>query len=125
MEGGTGKSGTGSPVQPARQGREKQRYGEDGQRLTAGCVVLREVRSRPSASSFGAGSAVPVSATDVMLNVQVEDGVRECLMISSSSDSSKWVFPKGGWENDETLEQAAQRETLEVPVLAVLQRAPL
>ena len=28
---------------PPRQGREKQRYGEGGERLVAGCVVLREV----------------------------------------------------------------------------------
>ncbi|MGB1596392.1 MAG: hypothetical protein ACPIOQ_26765 [Promethearchaeia archaeon] len=32
-----------TPVKPAREGREKQRYGEDGERLTAGCCVLREV----------------------------------------------------------------------------------
>lgn len=30
-------------ITPAREGRELQRYGDDGQRLTAGCVVLREV----------------------------------------------------------------------------------
>lgn len=35
-------------------------------------------------------------------------------MISSTKDASKWVFPKGGWELDETLEEAAERETLEV-----------
>eukprot|EP00802_Teleaulax_amphioxeia_P018629 Tamp_18829.p1 GENE.Tamp_18829~~Tamp_18829.p1 ORF type:complete len:173 (+),score=37.87 Tamp_18829:22-519(+) len=69
---------------PPRQGREKQRYGEGGERLVAGCVVLRE----------GA------------------DGARECLLISSK-DPSKWIFPKGGWETDETLEEAARRETLE------------
>lgn len=72
-------------VTPAREGRELQRYGDDGQRLTAGCVVLRE----------GSGKS------------------RECLMITSTKDTSRWVFPKGGWELDETLEEAAQRETLE------------
>jgi len=30
-------------VKPARQGRENQRYGEEGQRLVAGCIVLRQV----------------------------------------------------------------------------------
>jgi len=74
-----------TPVKPAREGREKQRYGEDGERLTAGCCVLRE----------GPG------------------GQREVLMISSSADTSRWIFPKGGWETDETVEAAAQRETLE------------
>ena len=34
-------------------------------------------------------------------------------MISSSKDPSKWIFPKGGWELDETVEAAAVRETLE------------
>jgi 8-oxo-dGTP pyrophosphatase MutT (NUDIX family) len=48
-----------------------------------------------------------------MLNEQGEGGSRECLVISSSRDSCKWVFPKGGWENDESLEEAARRETLE------------
>jgi hypothetical protein len=79
--------GTKPAVTPAREGRELQRYGDDGQRLTAGCVVLRE----------GSGKS------------------RECLMITSTKDPSRWVFPKGGWELDETLEEAAQRETLEVP----------
>ena len=40
-------------------------------------------------------------------------GQREVLMISSSADTSRWIFPKGGWETDETVEAAAQRETLE------------
>ena len=61
---------------------------------------------------------------------------KECLMVSSTKDSSKWIFPKGyrllacilvrlfhslftrvlrsGWETDESLEDAARRETLEV-----------
>lgn len=30
-------------IVPAREGRENNRYSEDGQRLTAGCVVLRQV----------------------------------------------------------------------------------
>jgi len=34
-------------------------------------------------------------------------------MISSTKDPSKWIFPKGGWETDETAEEAAKRETLE------------
>lgn len=35
-------------------------------------------------------------------------------MITSTKDNSKWVFPKGGWELDESLEEAAERETVEV-----------
>ncbi|EKX54178.1 hypothetical protein GUITHDRAFT_100427 [Guillardia theta CCMP2712] len=74
----------GDTVIPARQGRENQRYDEEGRRLVAGCIVVRETR-----------------------------GEKECLMISSTKDPSKFIFPKGGWEIDETLEQAAVRETLE------------
>jgi hypothetical protein len=35
-------------IVPARQGRENNRYSEDGQRLTAGCVVIRQVRCSTS-----------------------------------------------------------------------------
>ena len=31
---------------PARAGRENQRYGDGGERLTAGCIVLRQVLVR-------------------------------------------------------------------------------
>ncbi|KAJ1488441.1 NUDIX hydrolase domain-like protein [Baffinella frigidus] len=71
---------------PARAGRENQRYDEQGRRLVAGCIVVRE---------------------------QAEGGERECLMINSSKEPTKWIFPKGGWETDETVEAAAVRETLE------------
>jgi hypothetical protein len=153
----------------ARQGREKQRYGEDGERLVAGCVVLREVvpSAPPDLDSAGpvaggepalcapkiraahhsrwapACSATPRSrelkrhgawspprAHDLCCLPQVAfitqrvtrrcgqgaDGARECLLISSK-DPSLWIFPKGGWETDETLEEAACRETLEVVLL--------
>ncbi|KAI8977242.1 NUDIX hydrolase domain-like protein [Mycotypha africana] len=35
------------------------------------------------------------------------------LLVSSSSDPTVWVIPKGGWEKDETQKQAAMRETWE------------
>lgn len=35
------------------------------------------------------------------------------LLISSHNTSDKWVLPKGGWEVDETEEEAAKRETFE------------
>lgn len=31
----------------------------------------------------------------------------------SSSGGKGWVFPKGGWELDESVEEAARRETVE------------
>lgn len=36
----------------------------------------------------------------------------EVLLVTSRGGKG-WVFPKGGWEDDETVEAAAQRETLE------------
>ncbi|KAI7891706.1 NUDIX hydrolase domain-like protein [Mucor mucedo] len=35
------------------------------------------------------------------------------LLVSSSSNPGSWVIPKGGWEKDETQQQAAMRETWE------------
>ncbi|KAI8393634.1 NUDIX hydrolase domain-like protein, partial [Radiomyces spectabilis] len=35
------------------------------------------------------------------------------LLITSTSDKNVWVIPKGGWEQDETVRQAAMRETWE------------
>lgn len=74
----------------ARTGREHQRYSpETGGRLVAGCIPYRRCTNN-------------------------EDP--EILMITSVQENSKklkWVLPKGGWETDETKEQAAVRETLE------------
>ncbi|OEL36926.1 Nudix hydrolase 13, mitochondrial [Dichanthelium oligosanthes] len=67
----------------ARKGRLRQRY--DGEyRLVAGCVPYR----------VGAG------------------GHPELLMISTPNRDDL-VFPKGGWEDDEDVHQAACREALE------------
>jgi len=42
------------------------------------------------------------------------DAVRlEVLMVSSTRDPHEFVFPKGGWESDESLSSAALRETME------------
>lgn len=42
-------------------------------------------------------------------------GVRDhsILLISSHNDQNKWVLPKGGWEIDESEEEAALREAFE------------
>ena len=34
-------------------------------------------------------------------------------MVTSSSDPQRWVIPKGGWEIDESAQEAAVRETWE------------
>lgn len=80
---------SGEKVLVARTGRCQQRYAENGQRLVAGCIPVRH--------GFG-------GALEVML---VSGGEK-------SRDKSKgWIFPKGGWEEDETAEQAATRESVE------------
>ncbi|CAO3635212.1 unnamed protein product [Cunninghamella blakesleeana] len=43
----------------------------------------------------------------------VDNENNRVLLIQSSKYDHVWVIPKGGWENDETVEQAATRETYE------------
>ncbi|KAH6819337.1 nudix hydrolase-like protein 16 [Perilla frutescens var. frutescens] len=76
----------------ARTGRQQQRY-EDGYRLIAGCIPFR------------------------YRTVEKDDGgtsekIVEVLMINSTGGPGL-LFPKGGWENDETAEEAAEREAME------------
>ncbi|KAJ6845342.1 nudix hydrolase 12, mitochondrial-like isoform X2 [Iris pallida] len=76
----------------ARTGRHRQRY-DDHLRLVAGCI--------------------PYKMKQCVEN-DTEDFVHrlEILMISSPNRNDL-VFPKGGWEDDETVEEAACREALE------------
>ncbi|CAJ1978036.1 unnamed protein product [Sphenostylis stenocarpa] len=74
----------------ARTGRHQQRY-ENGYRLVAGCVPFRYKSSNVDSSSAK---------------------IVEVLMINSPSGPGL-LFPKGGWENDETVEEAAAREAVE------------
>ncbi|KAF8403653.1 hypothetical protein HHK36_011757 [Tetracentron sinense] len=76
----------------ARTGRHQQRY-ESGCRLIAGCIPFKY---RNFDESCGAKS----------------EQIVEVLMINSPSGPGL-LFPKGGWENDETVEEAAVREALE------------
>ncbi|KAG0583604.1 hypothetical protein KC19_3G148700 [Ceratodon purpureus] len=70
----------------SRTGRHQQRY-EHGYRLVAGCIPYR-------------------------YRLTGEGKCMEVLMISSQRGEGL-LFPKGGWENDETVEEAACREALE------------
>ncbi|XP_042382885.1 nudix hydrolase 13, mitochondrial-like [Zingiber officinale] len=76
----------------ARKGRHQQRY-HNQLRLVAGCIPYKISRVGNSQSG------------DVLDRVEV-------LMISSP-DRHDFVFPKGGWEIDETASEAACREALE------------
>ncbi|XP_058210930.1 nudix hydrolase 16, mitochondrial-like isoform X1 [Rhododendron vialii] len=76
----------------ARTGRHQQRY-EAGFRLISGCIPFK----------------YKISSED---DGDTSEKVVEVLMINSTSGPGL-LFPKGGWENDETVEEAALREALE------------
>ncbi|CAN1128029.1 Nudix hydrolase 16, mitochondrial [Linum perenne] len=76
----------------ARTGRHQQRY-EGGCRLVAGCIPFR-YRECDENGDNDVGKVV------------------EVLMINSTSGPGL-LFPKGGWENDETVKEAAAREAVE------------
>ncbi|XP_047942672.1 nudix hydrolase 16, mitochondrial-like [Salvia hispanica] len=76
----------------ARTGRQQQRY-EDGYRLIAGCIPFRHRTMKDD----GGGT---------------NENIIEVLMINSTGGPGL-LFPKGGWENDETAEEAAEREAME------------
>ncbi|CAN6251701.1 unnamed protein product [Urochloa humidicola] len=84
-------------VTAARKGRLKQRYDNEF-RLVAGCVPYRVKKGDEGnpCSSLGGGDAAEV----------------EVLMISTPNRADM-VFPKGGWEDDEDVYQAASREAME------------
>ncbi|RDX72000.1 Nudix hydrolase 12, mitochondrial [Mucuna pruriens] len=77
---------------PARTGRQRQRY-EDNFRLVSGCIPYR----------WRKGSTDQMGETEEIIEV---------LMVSSPKRDD-FVFPKGGWEDDETVTEAACREALE------------
>ncbi|XP_074293934.1 nudix hydrolase 13, mitochondrial [Silene latifolia] len=76
----------------AREGRHRQLY-EDNFRLVSGCIPYRMKKGYEEYTNC------------------IEDRL-EVLMISSPNRHDL-VFPKGGWENDETVHEAASREALE------------
>lgn len=78
----------------SRTGRDLQRY-NDGCRQVVGCIPYRYRKTNQSSTVEG---------------TQIDD--LEFLLISSQK-SPRWMFPKGGWETDEALEDAALRETFE------------
>ncbi|XP_020587755.1 nudix hydrolase 13, mitochondrial-like [Phalaenopsis equestris] len=76
----------------ARTGRELQRY-ENHFRLVAGCIPYRLKQN------------VENSTGDLLSKLEV-------LMITTPNRHDL-IFPKGGWDNDETVDQAACREAFE------------
>ncbi|OIT21933.1 PREDICTED: nudix hydrolase 18, mitochondrial-like [Nicotiana attenuata] len=78
----------------SRTGRDLQRY-NDGCRQVVGCIPYRYRKT---------------NQLSTVQRTQIDD--LEFLLISSQK-SPRWMFPKGGWETDEALEDAALRETFE------------
>ncbi|KAJ0038026.1 hypothetical protein Pint_22382 [Pistacia integerrima] len=76
----------------SRTGRQHQRYDNLGRRQVVGCIPYR----------FKYGEDGVIS------------GELEVLVITSQKGRAQGLmFPKGGWELDESLEQAALRESIE------------
>jgi diphosphoinositol-polyphosphate diphosphatase len=74
----------------SRTGRDLQRYNNMGGRQVVGCIPYRYKE-------------------DIDGNMSNELEV----LVVSSQKSQRLMFPKGGWELDESLEEAASRESLE------------
>ena len=82
-------------VMVARQGRELQRYSAStGGRVVVGCVPYR-VRA-------GNGDGIDGEAVEVLVISSQKKGPAGGVLI-----------PKGGWELDESMDEAARREALE------------
>ena len=96
-------------VLEARVGREKQRYNAQNQRLVAGCICYRGVARERLAVEDSAGRLDDAQVARV--------GAVEVLMVNSKrgprESGRDLIFPKGGWELDETDAEAAARECLE------------
>ncbi|AQK52765.1 hypothetical protein Zm00014a_002973 [Zea mays] len=96
----------------SRKGRLKQRYDNEF-RLVAGCVPYR-VNKKDDEGGNPCSSLGDDTAAEV-----------EVLMISTPNRADM-VFPKGGWEDDEDVYQAACRETTEeAGVKGIINRAAL
>lgn len=78
----------------SRTGRQYQRYIQ-GCRQVVGCIPYR-IRTPNKLSSI---NEVPNEDVEVLL--------------ISSQKSPRLMFPKGGWETDESMKDAARRETIE------------
>ncbi|KAJ4720350.1 Nudix hydrolase [Melia azedarach] len=90
----------------ARKGRHRQRY-EDQLRLVAGCIPYKLKKNLENKNCSTPENRVLV------------------LMISTPNRHDL-VFPKGGWEDDETIGEAACREALEeAGVKGLLDENPL
>ncbi|CAI9299056.1 unnamed protein product [Lactuca saligna] len=77
----------------SRSGRQLQRYNK-GQRQVVGCIPYR------------------LKGSNMGSEKNLEDAL-EVLVISAQRKGKGMLFPKGGWESDESIKEAALRESLE------------
>ncbi|KAG7654091.1 NUDIX hydrolase domain [Arabidopsis suecica] len=95
-------------VLSSRTGRDRQRY-DNNFRLVSGCIPYRLIK---------ADDIEEDSSVDFVNKLEV-------LMVSSPNRHDL-VFPKGGWEDDETVLEAASREAIEeAGVKGILREVPL
>ncbi|KAL3630410.1 hypothetical protein CASFOL_023394 [Castilleja foliolosa] len=80
----------------SRTGRHMQRYNFHGHRQVVGCIPYKYK------CNIGMSSAPLVDEDEI-----------EVLVITSQTKGKGMLFPKGGWEEDESIEEAALRETVE------------
>ncbi|XP_050382986.1 nudix hydrolase 13, mitochondrial [Argentina anserina] len=93
----------------ARTGRHRQRY-ENNFRLVSGCIPYRVTEDDEDHS--------------MRSNTHIENKIQ--VLMVSSPDRDDQVFPKGGWEDDETVLEAACREAFEeAGVKGTLRETPL
>ncbi|XP_042504211.1 nudix hydrolase 18, mitochondrial-like [Macadamia integrifolia] len=81
----------------SRTGRHLQRY-RDGRRLVVGCIPYRYKNGKhPSCENYNT----------------IDDEAELEILVITSQKGHAMLFPKGGWELDESIEDAALRETVE------------
>ena len=100
----------------SRTGRSRQRYDDDnGRRLIAGTIPFRFIRgekvTETERDETGRKERTMTTMAEGIDNA--DNSEIEVLVISCRRKPNKRSFPKGGWELDETAEEAARRETLE------------
>ncbi|XP_019168679.1 PREDICTED: nudix hydrolase 18, mitochondrial-like [Ipomoea nil] len=78
----------------SRTGRDLQRYNVEGCRQVVGCIPYRYTKTNQS-----------ICGTATIHDLE--------FLLVSSQTCPRMMFPKGGWEQDESLEEAAHRETFE------------
>ncbi|XP_019096959.1 PREDICTED: nudix hydrolase 12, mitochondrial-like [Camelina sativa] len=98
-------------VLSSRTGRDRQRYDDNNFRLVSGCIPYRLIKAEEIEQDS-------TSVVDFVNKLEV-------LMVSSPNRHDL-VFPKGGWEDDETVREAASREAMEeAGVKGILREDPL